>query len=177
MQPRLTRTPTDRMIAGVCGGLGHYFGVDPVIVRLIFVVLAVTTFVTPLIYPVLWLVMPGTNVQRGAPRPPQPQTTIPIPPDARFDPMTGEPLPPPMSPGLPPHTANVQEAKSVPVPGAVPSGRSRVFGMVLLAIGGIILINNVGDALSRLFGVDVSGIVFPLLLVAVGVYLLRHNTA
>ncbi len=175
MQPRLTRTKTDRMIAGVCGGLGHYFGVDPVIVRLIFVVLAITTFVTPLIYPVLWLIMPAA--QRGVPQAPQTPTGRSLPPDARFDPMTGEPLPARAPTALPPHTSSIQETQPAPIPGAVPSGRGRVLGMALLAIGGIILINNVGDALSRIFGVDLSGIVFPLLLVAVGVFLLRYKAA
>lgn len=36
---RLYRSRQDRMIAGVCGGLGHYFNIDPVIVRLVFLVL------------------------------------------------------------------------------------------------------------------------------------------
>ncbi len=174
MQPRLTRTRADRMIAGVCGGLGHYFGIDPVIVRLIFVVLAVTTFVTPLIYPVLWLIMPDTSGHRAVPQ--QPGTTIPVPPDARFDPMTGHPLPPRTPNAAPSHAANVEEPVPSPAP-AAGSGRSRTLGMVLVAVGSIILVNNVGDAVSRIFGVDVSGLIFPLSLVAVGVYLLRYKTA
>jgi phage shock protein C len=35
----LRRSATDRVIAGVCGGIGKYFNIDPVIVRLAFVVL------------------------------------------------------------------------------------------------------------------------------------------
>lgn len=168
MQPRLTRTQGDRMIAGVCGGLGQYFGVDPVIVRLIFVVLAITTFTTPVIYPVLWLVMPeagSPNLPAGA------GAAMPLPPNARFDPMTGEPLPP--------ATAYTAPAADQPpdARAAVPRGRTRTLGLLLLTIGGIILVSNVGDALSRIFGVDVSGIVFPILLVAAGVFLLRRKTA
>jgi len=34
---QLTRSRKNRMIAGVCAGLGEYFGVDPTIVRLLFV--------------------------------------------------------------------------------------------------------------------------------------------
>ena len=34
---RLYRSRNDRMIAGVCGGLGEYFNVDPTLIRLIFV--------------------------------------------------------------------------------------------------------------------------------------------
>lgn len=58
MQPRLMRSRTESIIAGVCGGLGDYFGVDPVIVRLIFVLLTLTTGLGLLVYPVLWLAMP-----------------------------------------------------------------------------------------------------------------------
>jgi phage shock protein C len=58
MQPRLMRSNNEVIIAGVCGGLAEYFGIDPVIVRLIFVLVALTTGVGLLIYPILWLVMP-----------------------------------------------------------------------------------------------------------------------
>ena len=34
---QLTRSRKNRMIAGICAGLGEYFGVDPTIVRLLFV--------------------------------------------------------------------------------------------------------------------------------------------
>jgi phage shock protein C len=58
MQPRLMRSRTEVIIAGVCGGLGEYFGLDPVIVRLIFVLVTLTTGLGFIVYPVLWLVMP-----------------------------------------------------------------------------------------------------------------------
>ncbi|NTV65184.1 MAG: PspC domain-containing protein, partial [Oscillochloris sp.] len=54
---RLTRSQDDRMIAGVAGGIGRYLNVDPVIVRLIFVLLALSG-ASLLIYPLLWLIMP-----------------------------------------------------------------------------------------------------------------------
>jgi phage shock protein C len=59
MQPRLTRSKQEKMIAGVCGGLGEYFAIDPVIVRLIFVLGTLTTGIGLLVYPILWLVMPS----------------------------------------------------------------------------------------------------------------------
>ena len=34
---KLTRSKSNRMIAGVCAGLGEYLGIDPTIVRLLFV--------------------------------------------------------------------------------------------------------------------------------------------
>jgi phage shock protein C len=67
MQPRLTRSRTEKVLAGVCGGLGEYFGVDPVIVRLIFVVLVLTTGIAIIAYPILWLVTPLAGAERVVP--------------------------------------------------------------------------------------------------------------
>lgn len=57
-QARLMRSETERMIGGVCGGLAEYLGVDPVLVRLAFVVLFLASGLGLVIYAVLWLVMP-----------------------------------------------------------------------------------------------------------------------
>ena len=57
-QTRLMRSETDRMVAGVCGGLATYLGVDPVLVRLAFVILLLASGVGLAIYGILWLVMP-----------------------------------------------------------------------------------------------------------------------
>ena len=46
------------MIAGVCGGLGRYLGVDPILLRVALVVLAIGGGVGFLIYGVAWLVIP-----------------------------------------------------------------------------------------------------------------------
>ena len=56
---RLYRSRDERMIAGVCGGLGEYFGIDPTLVRLIFVLGAITT-VSGLfwIYVILMIIVP-----------------------------------------------------------------------------------------------------------------------
>jgi phage shock protein C len=65
---KLTRSETDKRIAGVCGGLAEYFGIDPILIRIAFVVLAV---MGPgiLLYIVLWIVMPkgqpGAAAWRG----------------------------------------------------------------------------------------------------------------
>ncbi len=57
-QRRLYRSRNDRVIAGVGGGLGHYFGIDPVLVRLAFVALAVAGGVGILIYFVSAIILP-----------------------------------------------------------------------------------------------------------------------
>jgi phage shock protein PspC (stress-responsive transcriptional regulator) len=56
---RLLRSRNDRWIAGVCGGIGEYAGVDPNLVRLLAVVGAVFSAGTLfLAYIVAWIVMP-----------------------------------------------------------------------------------------------------------------------
>ena len=56
---RLYRSKTDRKLAGVCGGLGEYLGVDSTVVRVVFVILALPGGVPGVLpYLVLWLIMP-----------------------------------------------------------------------------------------------------------------------
>jgi phage shock protein C len=57
---RLYRSRSDKMLAGVCGGLAEYFGIDPTIVRLLFVLLALVTVAFPVIlaYFILCIVVP-----------------------------------------------------------------------------------------------------------------------
>jgi phage shock protein C len=62
---QLRRSRSDRMIAGVCGGLGKYFDVDPVVVRLIFAVLFVFFGGGLLLYIILWLVVPEEEAEGG----------------------------------------------------------------------------------------------------------------
>ena len=46
---KLLRSTSNRKIAGVCGGLGHYFKIEPVFIRLIFLILTFTPFFVPTI--------------------------------------------------------------------------------------------------------------------------------
>lgn len=61
-QTRLVRSGTDKMIAGVCGGLAAYLGIDPVLVRLAFVILLLASGVGLAIYVILWIVMPSASL-------------------------------------------------------------------------------------------------------------------
>jgi phage shock protein C len=60
-ETKLTRSRSDQMIAGVCGGLAEYLDLDPVLVRLAFVVLLFASGVGLPIYIVLWIIMPEGN--------------------------------------------------------------------------------------------------------------------
>lgn len=57
-QKRLQRSRTEKMIAGVCGGLAEYFDVDPTLVRLVWVFITLLAGVGILLYLIMWVVMP-----------------------------------------------------------------------------------------------------------------------
>ncbi len=60
---RLTRNLTDRVLGGVCGGLGAYVGVSPWWVRALFVILGLFTAGTGvLIYLALWFILPAQTL-------------------------------------------------------------------------------------------------------------------
>ena len=57
MEPkRYYRSKSDRVFAGVCGGLAEYFVIDPLLIRLLFVILALVGGGGVLIYIILWIV-------------------------------------------------------------------------------------------------------------------------
>jgi phage shock protein PspC (stress-responsive transcriptional regulator) len=59
MYKKLYRSVTDKMLAGVCGGLAEYFAVDPVIVRLVFVLAVVFGAGSGILaYIILWIIVP-----------------------------------------------------------------------------------------------------------------------
>ena len=63
----LRRSKTNRMIAGVVGGLAEYFGVDPTLLRVIYVVGSIVSAAFPglLVYLLLWLLMPEADGPAG----------------------------------------------------------------------------------------------------------------
>jgi phage shock protein PspC (stress-responsive transcriptional regulator) len=58
---RLTRSTSDRVIAGVAGGLGRYFGIDPVVMRLALVVLIFFGGAGLILYGAAWLLVPSDD--------------------------------------------------------------------------------------------------------------------
>ncbi len=55
---RLYRSSDNKVIAGVCGGLGEYFDIDPMIIRALFVLAFFMSGTGVLLYIVLWLIIP-----------------------------------------------------------------------------------------------------------------------
>lgn len=118
---QLSRPHDGRMVAGVASGLARYLGVDPVIIRLVFVVLALAGGGGVLAYVIAWIVIPAA-------------------------PVDGE----------------------VPASARVGGGTSVVAGLVLVAIGGVLLVERLVPAFSWRY-------VGPALLVALGVLLLARK--
>ncbi len=61
MNKRLVRSRTDVVLGGVCAGLANYLGIDPVLVRIFFILLVIFDGAGLLIYLVLWVVMPKAD--------------------------------------------------------------------------------------------------------------------
>jgi phage shock protein C len=160
---RLMRSRSERMLTGVSGGLAQYFAVDPVIIRLIFVVLAFSG-IGLLLYPVLWLLMPK---EPAVVDPFAPHDTVFVAPGSRvrqprFDPMTGEPFDPEQE--IP--VENLRPDKQVPDED-VQMRRNRTLGLILLAVGLFFILKALPLGWLAPF-------LLPALLIGAGVFLLRR---
>jgi phage shock protein PspC (stress-responsive transcriptional regulator) len=59
----LQRSSTNAVIGGVCGGIAEWLGWDPVMVRILFVLVSILSAAFPglLVYVILWIVMPQAD--------------------------------------------------------------------------------------------------------------------
>ena len=66
VEKKLTRS-SNKILAGVCGGIAEYFDVDPTLIRVIYAILAVFTTGFPglLLYLILMLIMPAAPVKNN----------------------------------------------------------------------------------------------------------------
>jgi len=58
MEKKLTRSRDKKVIAGIAGGLGEYLDIDPIIIRIIIVLITIFHGVGLLIYIIMWIVIP-----------------------------------------------------------------------------------------------------------------------
>jgi phage shock protein C len=58
---RLTRSRSNKLIAGVIAGIARYFGMDVTVARVLYVILSVVSVAFPgfLVYLILWIIMPA----------------------------------------------------------------------------------------------------------------------
>lgn len=57
---RLYRSKKDKMLAGICAGIGEYYDIDPTLIRLLFVAVTIVTSFIPgiILYLIAWLIIP-----------------------------------------------------------------------------------------------------------------------
>ncbi len=178
MDKRLFRSRTDRMIGGVCGGLGNYFSVDPSLIRLAFVLLLVFGGSGFLLYLILWIVLPDegrsytspeettrANAQEIAGRARQfgqdiktafGGSSVPAEADSEGSPMPSSDRPP-----------------SSPLSGSAPTrvgstNGAWVMGLILIGLGALFLLNNI---FPNFFS---FGQLWPVLLILIGLVMLRN---
>jgi phage shock protein PspC (stress-responsive transcriptional regulator) len=153
VKSRLERSDTNRVLAGVCGGIAEYLVVDATVVRVVFVVTAVVTFgLGVLLYIVLLILMP----QPGQPAPfikpsasgTATDTTARMEGDSAAPQTTVAPVDP-----------AVREAEA--------ERRRMAFGYVLIALGFVFLLGNVGA-----FRFVQWNVVWPIVLIGIGVLFL-----
>jgi phage shock protein C len=65
--PRVVRrSRSERLVAGVCGGVGRYLGVDPVLLRIAFIILALANGLGVIAYVVAWVAIPEERPDQPA---------------------------------------------------------------------------------------------------------------
>ena len=65
MRSRLYRSSTDKMVAGVCGGLARWLEIDATLVRIFFALLGILTGIGFALYLVLWIILPYEGAGRA----------------------------------------------------------------------------------------------------------------
>ena len=62
-EKKLYKSEDNKVIGGVCGGLGEYFGIDPIIIRIIAIALIFVHGVGLLLYLIAWICMPKPKAE------------------------------------------------------------------------------------------------------------------
>jgi phage shock protein PspC (stress-responsive transcriptional regulator) len=153
VKSRLERSTTNRVIAGVCGGIAEYLAVDATLVRVVFVVTAfLTAGLFVLAYIVLLVLMPQPGQPApftSAPPPASTDTTV------RMDADSAPTAPSTVTPVDP--AAHAAEADR----------RRMAFGYLLIAIGVAFFLSNAG-----VFRFVQWQFLWPLVLIGIGVLFL-----
>ncbi len=166
---QLMRTRRDQVIGGVAVGLGQYLNVDPVIVRVVFVLLTFLHGVGIPLYLVMWVVMPRESAESAAATAAHatsnqafldPASSM---RQARFDPMTGEPRGPEAEGEIPVQNLNAAAAAG----SDMQMRRNWVLGAILIALGLFFVLKSLLPA--------VAPFVLPALLIAVGVFFVLRS--
>jgi len=162
-QRKLYRSRKDRVISGVCGGLGEYFGIDPVFVRLIALALLFAGGSAFIIYIVMAIIVPEEPESLGATAgsPSAAPKAPPVPSDPGASAAAASPAP---APAVPTATSAAPETTTT-FAEAAPKAASRaglIGGLILIGIGVVFL-------LARFVPGIAWWSAWPLIIVLVGV--------
>jgi phage shock protein C len=154
MEPkRFYRSDTDHVIAGVCGGVAEYFNIDPLLIRLLFVVLLFAGGSGFLIYIILWIAAPKkTELQQKS----NPEATGNM--QSAQEPQKTVYETSPQKNPLSPEKKQAKQRKGL------------IGGLVLITLGLLFLVDEFIPSLD-------FGDLWPFLLVVIGVGLLINSIA
>jgi len=144
---KLNRSRSQRIIAGVCGGLAEYFGVDVTLVRLAWILIFFAGGTGGVLYLIAWVIIPEAPAEAS-----QPPVT-----------SAADQAAPPAEAGA--GTAALPPAKPREGGEETPDGRGRGIGLFLIGLGAYFLLQNF---LPR-FAI---GRLWPLGLVALGLFVI-----
>lgn len=156
MEPkRLYRSITDRKLAGVAGGLAEYFVMDPLLIRLAFVLLTLAGGGGFLIYIILWIVTPDNPIRIS-----QPINQ----PDQHAQQTTDD---------NPDYTAGSMNSGTTSTSTPVPQTKERkngslIGGLVLITLGALFLADELIPQVN-------FGDLWPVILIVIGVGLLVNT--
>ncbi len=148
MSTKITKSKTDRVIDGVCGGLAEYFGIDSLLVRLAFVALMFINGIGIILYIILVIIMPKAEKLDQSPKETIQENVKEM--SEKFK-ETGEEL------------GTVFSKKT----GDKHSNRAMWFGILLILIGIIFLLKNLN--LISWFNYD---LLWPVIIICIGAWFL-----
>ena len=154
MPKKLYRSRTDSVIGGVCGGLAEHFNIDPVIVRVIAVLLIFSGGAGLIAYLILWLVVPLQGADAA-----QPKDTIQA--NANEIKETAEGI------GQEVRETISTEERDPETAARIRNRRRTWLGIGLVAVGAVILLGNL-----RLLWWFNWGVIWPVPVIIVGVIVL-----
>lgn len=160
MNKKLFRSRDQRIIAGVCGGLGEYFDIDPVIIRVIFLVTVLLGGAGVLLYLILWLVIPeeggvsmAGNIAKGAKKQHSGEDS-----KSEFDEVRAD------------LRESYNEARKTVEANVHNGSRRALFGMILIVLGVYLLLGNLLPSLN------LERFIFPAIVIGIGLGILLNSS-
>jgi phage shock protein PspC (stress-responsive transcriptional regulator) len=166
---RLRKNSSEKMLFGVCSGLGTYFSIDSVLVRVVFVILTVTGGAGILLYLALAVIMPRDDVA-ATPGAVMRDNLSAMPQEAvQAARQVGQDVEAAFRQGDPPSSGPIAPASVSDGPAQARRGATTALAIVLIAVGAIFLAGNLG--LFRLRW----DLIWPAVLIGAGVLLLARR--